>query len=319
MGLIEQHDSDAALRHALRYALEPPSSPSFTTSHQPSSTPRSRSRSPPALSGGAARVPSVLACLADYQRSLDGGSLGDWSRSARSGVASTRASHRPRAEALRPIGATVAAARARRLREAVFAGDEAAVVAVLADDGAHTRAAAAADAGTITSAVGEPSAAASVAALCAAGRVLHSAAALAILPGAAGDRAASVLGAICACGANPDAPDELGLTPLHVAAAVGSTAAVAVLLRAGARADARSDGGSTPLDLGLLRARLVRAAAVAAAVEPGSPPPPPSASHHGGDGIKHRYPISVKLDDGDAVVELLLPLSPLPARAASSA
>ena len=50
-------------------------------------------------------------------------------------------------------------------------------------------------------------------------------------------------------GADPDARDEKGFTPLHIAAHKGHTAAIAALREAGADPGARNKDGQTPFDL----------------------------------------------------------------------
>ena len=50
-------------------------------------------------------------------------------------------------------------------------------------------------------------------------------------------------------GADPDAPNEIGVTSLHLAAYEGRLEVVTLLLDRGADPDARDDFGKTPLDL----------------------------------------------------------------------
>jgi ankyrin repeat protein len=52
-------------------------------------------------------------------------------------------------------------------------------------------------------------------------------------------------------GADPNATQERGFVPLHSAAANGNVAVVELLLKHGARADAKADDGKTPADMAL--------------------------------------------------------------------
>ena len=60
---------------------------------------------------------------------------------------------------------------------------------------------------------------------------------------------ASDIGAEIAKGADIEARDKDGFTPLHSAAAWNKAETVTVLLKAGANANARTEGGYTPLTL----------------------------------------------------------------------
>ena len=75
---------------------------------------------------------------------------------------------------------------------------------------------------------------------------------LAALIGETGDQA-SAIRALLAGGADIDARDEKGLTPLHKAAAWNDVAAIRALLDGGANVNARGDGGLTPLHLAAVK------------------------------------------------------------------
>jgi ankyrin repeat protein len=61
-----------------------------------------------------------------------------------------------------------------------------------------------------------------------------------------------VIGVLLRAGAKVDAKDQAGETPLHVAAQEGNREAVTMLVQAGAKVNARDKKGYTPLKRALL-------------------------------------------------------------------
>jgi ankyrin repeat protein len=66
------------------------------------------------------------------------------------------------------------------------------------------------------------------------------------------DAQAATITCLIAAGADPDAPDISGVTPLHRAVRTRCAAAVKALLDGGADVGRTNDGGSTPLKLALI-------------------------------------------------------------------
>ena len=79
---------------------------------------------------------------------------------------------------------------------------------------------------------------------------------LAALIGETGDQA-SMIRALLAVGADIDARNDDGLTPLHAAAGLNDVAAIRALLDGGANVNARGDGGLTPLHLAAMKKMIL--------------------------------------------------------------
>ena len=81
---------------------------------------------------------------------------------------------------------------------------------------------------------------------------------------------AEVIAVLAGAGANLEARDEMGITPLHAAVIPGNAEVIAALLQAGADLEARAESGITPLHVAAITRNAEVIAAIAALLQAGA-------------------------------------------------